>query len=55
LRNLGKREDALKVRLTATEARLRAQYEALDKQMAGLTGLSNYVSAQVASWNKSSS
>ncbi|HEV8314359.1 MAG TPA: flagellar filament capping protein FliD [Burkholderiaceae bacterium] len=55
LKNLGKREDALKVRLTATEARLRAQYEALDKQMAGLTGLSNYVSAQVASWNKSSS
>ena len=52
IKNLGKREDALELRLLATEKRLRAQYEALDKRMAGLNSLSNYVTAQLAAWNK---
>jgi flagellar hook-associated protein 2 len=42
------RQDQLTTRSKAYEARLRAQYQALDTQMAGLTSLSNYVSAQLA-------
>ncbi|OIQ77600.1 flagellar hook-associated protein 2 [mine drainage metagenome] len=38
---------------TAFEARLRAQYTALDTQMASLTALNSYVSQQVTTWNKS--
>lgn len=34
------------------EARLRAQYSALDGKMAGLTALGNYVNQQVTLWNK---
>ncbi len=41
-------------RATLVEARLRAQYSALDGKMASLTALSSYVSQQVITWNKSS-
>lgn len=41
-------------RVTAYEARLRAQYSRLDTQMASLKSLDTYVSQQVAAWNKSS-
>lgn len=40
--------------LSATQARLQAQYTALDTQMASITTLSNYVTQQIAQWNKSS-
>jgi flagellar hook-associated protein 2 len=42
-------------RLTAIQARLTAQYNALDTQMSQISSLSNYVTQQVANWNKSSS
>lgn len=42
-------------RVTAYEARVRAQYSRLDTQMASLKSLDTYVSQQVAAWNKSSS
>lgn len=42
-------------RVTAYEARLRAQYSRLDAQMASLSALDKYVSQQVAAWNKSTS
>jgi flagellar hook-associated protein 2 len=38
-------------RLTQTEARLRAQYQTLDAQMAQLTGLSSYLTQQLAALN----
>lgn len=41
-------------RVTAYEARLRAQYSRLDTQMASLTALDKYVSQQVAAWNNQS-
>lgn len=41
-------------RVTAYEARVRAQYSRLDTQMASLKSLDTYVSQQVAAWNKSS-
>jgi flagellar hook-associated protein 2 len=47
VKRLGKREDAINDRLASTEARLRKQYEALDTQMAKLSGLSNYVGSQL--------
>lgn len=40
-------------RVTAYEARVRAQYSRLDTQMASLKALDTYVSQQVAAWNKS--
>lgn len=49
-----KREDDMQRRLDATQARLTAQYQALDAQMANLNSLSNYVTAQLAAWNKAS-
>jgi flagellar hook-associated protein 2 len=52
IKNVTSREDAITQRLTQTEARLRAQYQALDTQMANLTALNNYVTAQIATWNK---
>ena len=48
-----KRQSEVQTRLTATEARLRAQYTALDTKMASLTTLSTYITQQIASWNKS--
>jgi len=54
IKNLNRSEDAMQLRLDATEKRLRAQYQALDKQMANLNSLSSYVTAQIAAWNKPS-
>lgn len=42
-------------RVTAYEARVRAQYSRLDTQMASLKALDNYVAQQVTTWNKSTS
>ncbi|OAD82224.1 flagellar hook protein [Comamonas thiooxydans] len=42
-------------RVTAYEARVRAQYSRLDTQMASLKALDTYVAQQVATWNKSTS
>ena len=42
-------------RVTAYEARLRAQYSRLDTQMASLKALDSYVAQQVTTWNKSTS
>ncbi|HEY9063727.1 MAG TPA: flagellar filament capping protein FliD [Burkholderiaceae bacterium] len=47
-------QDKLQARLDATQARLTKQYNALDTKMASLTTLSNYVTQQIANWNKSS-
>lgn len=46
-------QDAMNNRLTATEARLRAQYTALDTKVASLNSLSTYITNQIAQWNKS--
>jgi flagellar hook-associated protein 2 len=48
-------QDNFNTRMDGVEARMRAQYTALDTQMAQLNGLSSYVSQQVALLNKSSS
>ncbi|MDH5340336.1 MAG: flagellar filament capping protein FliD [Rubrivivax sp.] len=42
------RQDSMEQRLQKTEARLRAQYQALDAQMAQLSGLSSYLTQQLA-------
>lgn len=39
-------------RAARVEVALRRQYTALDRQMAQMTGLSSYVTAQLAQWNK---
>lgn len=41
-------------RVTAYEARVRAQYSRLDTQMSSLSALDTYITQQVAAWNKSS-
>ena len=41
-------------RLSQIEARLRAQYSALDKTMSKANALSQYVTQQITTWNKSS-
>lgn len=46
-------QDKVNARAAVVEKRLRAQYSALDVQMGSLTALSNYVSQQVTSWNRS--
>ena len=46
------RQERLESRVTRTEARLRAQYAALDTQMNQLTGLGNFVQQQITNWNK---
>lgn len=48
-----KSQDALQTRLAQTEARLRAQYTALDTKMGQLNGLSTYITQQIAQMNKS--
>jgi len=40
-------------RLNDTQARLTAQYQALDAQMANLNSLNSYITTQIAQWNKS--
>lgn len=47
-------QDKVTARATALEARLNAQYTALDTKMASLNSLSAYVTQQVTAWNKSS-
>jgi flagellar hook-associated protein 2 len=47
------RQALLEDRVAMVEKRLRAQYTALDKQMASLTSLSNYVNQQIAALNNS--
>jgi flagellar hook-associated protein 2 len=49
----GTDQDALNDRLAATEARLKAQYTALDTKMATISTLSTYITQQIANWNKS--
>ncbi|MEN9629110.1 MAG: hypothetical protein RJA10_2337 [Pseudomonadota bacterium] len=46
------RQEVLQDRVAATEKRLRAQYQALDANMARLTSLQNYVGQQITNWNK---
>ncbi|SFE21545.1 hypothetical protein [Paracidovorax konjaci] len=41
---MNKRADTL-------EKRMRAQYTALDKQMANMSSLSTYMTQQIAKWN----
>jgi len=50
----GKDQDEVNTRAAAVEKQLRAQYSALDAQMAQMSSLSSYVTAQLAQWNKSS-
>lgn len=47
-----KSQDAMNDRLAAVEARMRAQYTALDTKMATLNTLSTYMTQQIANWNK---
>ena len=46
-------QNNLSDRLAATQARLQAQYTALDTKMAGISTLSTYITQQIANWNKS--
>lgn len=50
-----KEQDKVSLRAAQVEKRLRAQYSALDAQMASLTALNSYVTQQITAWNKSSS
>lgn len=52
LDNNQKNQDSLSDRLAATEARLKAQYSALDTKMAGISNLGTYVTQQITNWNK---
>lgn len=45
-------QDRIDARAARVEAQLRRQYSALDAQMAQMQGLSSYVAAQLAQWNK---
>lgn len=47
----GRDQDRMETRLAQTEARLRAQYSALDASMAQLNGLGNYVTQQLNALN----
>lgn len=47
-----KDQDRVTERASRVEAQLLKQYSALDAQMAQLNGLSSYVTAQLAQWNK---
>lgn len=46
-------QERVTARASRVEAQLYKQYSALDAQMATLNGLSSYVNAQLAQWNKS--
>ena len=48
-----KSQDAMQKRLATTEARLRAQYSALDTKMASLNNLSSYMTQQITQYNRS--
>jgi flagellar hook-associated protein 2 len=45
-------QDSMNVRLTGIEARMRAQYTALDATMSQLNGQSAYITQQIAQFNK---
>jgi flagellar hook-associated protein 2 len=45
-------QDRISLRAARVETQLRKQYSALDAQMAKMSGLSSYVTAQLAQWNK---
>jgi len=45
-------QDKFNVRIAEIQKRLYKQYGGLDSRMGGLNGLSSFVSAQVAQWNK---
>ncbi|RCX07550.1 flagellar filament capping protein FliD [Extensimonas vulgaris] len=45
-------EDRISARIDQWETNLRKQYTALDSTMAQMTALNNYVSQQIAQWNK---
>lgn len=49
-----KDQDKFTDRLTGIEARIRAQYTALDTTISNAKALSNYVTQQITTWNKSS-
>jgi flagellar hook-associated protein 2 len=49
-----KQQAQLEDRVTQTEKRLRAQYTALDSKMAQISGLSSYMTQQLAQFNSSS-
>ncbi|APW36641.1 hypothetical protein RD110_05025 [Rhodoferax koreense] len=48
-------QDKVNARAALVEKRLKAQYTALDTQMASLTALSTYVNQQVTTWNNTKS
>lgn len=50
-----KQQDTFNSRMTMVEARMRAQYTALDTQMAKMNALSSYVTQQITAMNNSSS
>ena len=52
--NNQKRQEAMEARVALFEKRIRAQYTALDRQMAGISTQSGYVSQMINAWNKSS-
>jgi flagellar hook-associated protein 2 len=49
-----KKQDDFNTRMTTVEARMRAQYSALDNKMATLNGLSSYMTQQITNMNKTS-
>jgi flagellar hook-associated protein 2 len=53
LDNNSAEQTKINTRATNLEARLKAQYAALDTKMASLTALNSYVAQQVTTWNKS--
>jgi flagellar hook-associated protein 2 len=55
LKSNSKEQEKVNQRAVLMEKRLRAQYSALDGQMAGLTTLNSYITQQVSAWNKSGS
>lgn len=52
IKTYDQQQDDMNTRLAATEARLRAQYQALDTQMAQMSGLSSYLTNQLAALAK---
>lgn len=52
LKRNSQEQDRVNTRAAQVEQQLRAQYSALDGQMAQLSALSSYVSQQLAVWNK---
>lgn len=53
LKRNGEEQERVEDRATTVEARLRAQYTALDVKMASLNSLSSYVEQMVTTWNQS--